>query len=362
MAGVGKTRLVHEVIVRLDGALHLVLYTNDGGDAENVARLLANDRNARCILVADECPVESRVNIGKTLKGHMDRVRAVCIDNSGERPIGGEGELCLEELAPASVEKVLAENFPLVPPDRRRAYAELSGGYIRFAADLCEHDAEVDGARAGLFQVLPLESIQRGLAQTGVEGARMIANQLQSPSVSAEGTPQIHPLTEYVLTTWGDDDIVFGRFAASTHNLQMYTGDIRIDTSTRGGEGPPFALTSDPGCAEMGGTRSGPGRGTSAPVGNSQRRTVSRIEPIVRVTDLGELRLCSAAASRFPANVRDPGCRIGSHPCRSVIYQAIVLDLAGREAQPFQGCLPTLLSGSESAQVIVVKGVPSECI
>jgi hypothetical protein len=105
---------------------------------------LANDRKTRCILVADECPILARVSIGKILKGHTDRVRVICIDNAGERPIGGEAELCLDQLAPRDVEQVLARNFPRVPPDRRRAYADLSGGYIRFAADLCEHDAEIE--------------------------------------------------------------------------------------------------------------------------------------------------------------------------------------------------------------------------
>jgi hypothetical protein len=144
VAGVGKTRLVHEVIASLGCAQDLVLYTTDGDDAENVARSLANDPKTRCILIADECPVAARVNIGKMLKGHTDRVRVVCIDNSGERPVGGEEELRLKELAPDSVDQVLAKNFPHVPADRRRAYAELSGGYIRFAADMCEHHAEIE--------------------------------------------------------------------------------------------------------------------------------------------------------------------------------------------------------------------------
>jgi len=143
MAGVGKTRLVHEAIVRRTGMQHLVLYTCDGEDAEKVARILANDRKTRCILVADECSIVSRVNIGNILRGDTDRVRVVCIDNSGERPIGGEEELCLRQLAANDVEKVLERNFPRVSIDRRRAYSDLSGGYIRFAADLCEHDAEM---------------------------------------------------------------------------------------------------------------------------------------------------------------------------------------------------------------------------
>ena len=38
---------------------------------------------------------------------------------------------------------VLEENFPEVPLDRRRAYAETSGGYVRAAADLCRDDANI---------------------------------------------------------------------------------------------------------------------------------------------------------------------------------------------------------------------------
>ena len=144
MAGVGKTRLVHEVVAKLQGSGHLVLYTNDGDDAKDVACALANDGKTRCILIADECTNEARVKIGTTLKGHTDRIRVVCIDNSGDRPLNGEEELNLKELSPSGVDQVLEQNFPLVPGDRRRAYAGLSGGYIRFAADLCEHDWEVD--------------------------------------------------------------------------------------------------------------------------------------------------------------------------------------------------------------------------
>lgn len=82
------------------------------------------------------------------------------------------------------------------------------------------------GARSGLFEMLPLDSVQRWLDKMGIEGARVIANHLQPPSLDGEGRPQIHPITEHVLANWGDDEAVFERFAASTHQLQMYSGDI----------------------------------------------------------------------------------------------------------------------------------------
>ncbi|MGH9722711.1 MAG: hypothetical protein ACRD8O_21080, partial [Bryobacteraceae bacterium] len=142
MAGVGKTRLVYEILSRLQGASGLVVYTLDGDDAQEVARYLANNPRTRGILVADECPVESRAGIIRILKGHTDRIRVVCIDNTGER-LGDTGELWLNQLPSALVETVLEKNFQWVPPDRRRTYAAQSGGYIRLAADMCEHDTAI---------------------------------------------------------------------------------------------------------------------------------------------------------------------------------------------------------------------------
>jgi hypothetical protein len=143
MAGVGKSRLVYEILAKMAGVGSLVFYTMDGDDAVAVARYLANDRRTRGVLIADECPVLSRAGITKVLRGHTDRVRVVCIDNSGERLAGSEAELWLEQLSSAVVEEVLERNFPLVPRERRHTYAEQSGGYIRLAADMCERDAEI---------------------------------------------------------------------------------------------------------------------------------------------------------------------------------------------------------------------------
>jgi hypothetical protein len=81
-------------------------------------------------------------------------------------------------------------------------------------------------ARGGLFQILPFEIVRGWLERTDLEGARAIANQLRPPSLDNEGRPQVSRLTEYVLERWGEDEVVYARFAASTHHLQMYVGDI----------------------------------------------------------------------------------------------------------------------------------------
>ena len=68
----------------------------------------------------------------------------------------------------------------------------------------------------------------------------MMANHLQPPSIDLEGNPQIHPLTSYILEKWGSDEAVFGRFAASTHHLQMYSGDIAAEHRREADRARPF--------------------------------------------------------------------------------------------------------------------------
>ena len=142
LAGVGKTRFVYEIVSRLGAAKTLVLYAMDGVDGETMARYLANHPRTRGILITDECSLNSREKIKNSLSGHRERVRAVCIDNSGDR-LGGVPELWLDKLPFAVVERILEENFPSVGPEQRRTYSKLAGGYVRLAADMCEHDPEI---------------------------------------------------------------------------------------------------------------------------------------------------------------------------------------------------------------------------
>jgi hypothetical protein len=58
--------------------------------------------------------------------------------------------------------------------------------------------------------------------------------------VDGQGKPQVPALTEYVLARWGDDDDVFGRFWASTHHLQMYSGDIAGEHKREADRGRAF--------------------------------------------------------------------------------------------------------------------------
>ncbi|PYR53375.1 MAG: hypothetical protein DMF95_04295 [Acidobacteria bacterium] len=152
-AGVGKTRLAYETLVRVPHGT-LLVYTLDPSAAVELAYQLANDAALRAILVSDECDVDARYRLNTILQGHRHRVRVVAIDNTGIRtPQSAAPEYWLRNVPENIVESVLARNYPAVPHDRRRAYASLAGGFITLAADLCRNDATL--AASGGVQNLP---------------------------------------------------------------------------------------------------------------------------------------------------------------------------------------------------------------
>ncbi len=78
----------------------------------------------------------------------------------------------------------------------------------------------------GLFHALPPEVVQEWLEKMGVEAARRLARHLPHPSLDELGNPYSAPLTEYVLTRFGDDERVRNEFHAGTHGGQVYMGDM----------------------------------------------------------------------------------------------------------------------------------------
>jgi hypothetical protein len=108
------------------------MYTRDEQIALTLSQQLACDSALpAAIVVADECNLEKRLMIEENLKGCRDRVRFICLSNSGERGPRGTGEIWLEEMPRVVVDKILSTNFPDVPSERRSAYIELAGGFIR---------------------------------------------------------------------------------------------------------------------------------------------------------------------------------------------------------------------------------------
>ncbi len=74
------------------------------------------------------------------------------------------------------------------------------------------------------FTTLPLDTVTRWLEREGVEAARRVARHLPGPSLDSEGNPILHPLTEFVLSGFEEDDRTFREFCAGVHSLQMYVG------------------------------------------------------------------------------------------------------------------------------------------
>jgi len=153
-AGVGKTRLAFEVVSAIPSADGLVIYTMDDAVLP-VANYLVNDGEARAILVADECEVETRLRLAKLLDGHRKRVRVIAIDNTLIRSSGPDPELALRKMPQGALEEILATNFPTIDDTRRRAYVSLSEGFPRLAADLCKWDPRIAAQGGNISAVVP---------------------------------------------------------------------------------------------------------------------------------------------------------------------------------------------------------------
>lgn len=144
-AGVGKTRFVLESLRQLGDACPLVIYTLDDNKAREAATYVANLPGARALLVVDESTPQLRFDLNARLRGVIDRVRVVCLDNTGvvQRHDAGLIQLLADDLT-ENTGAILTANFAdTVPADRRSQYARLSRGFVRLAADMCERDAEI---------------------------------------------------------------------------------------------------------------------------------------------------------------------------------------------------------------------------
>ena len=74
------------------------------------------------------------------------------------------------------------------------------------------------------YRALPLDAVKEWLAEVGIDAARALAPHLPWPRVE-EGAAFVHPLTEYVLGTYEDDNEVFAAFSRGVI-VRSYRGDI----------------------------------------------------------------------------------------------------------------------------------------
>jgi hypothetical protein len=202
-AGVGKTRLVFEAIRQMPGAQAIVVVTNDDRRAQEAAQWLVNAGQHTAILVADECSLQARFELDGLLRGHESRIRAIALDNTGEpQPLGAPG-IWIEKVAISTAEQILQENFPIVPPERRRAYADLSGGYIRLAADLCRRDGEMYLAGSLLPAIPTLQDYYRRRLTQGDQMVVEAISLVQRVGHSEDVAVQLDLLSELTGVTPG---------------------------------------------------------------------------------------------------------------------------------------------------------------
>lgn len=145
-SGVGKTRLVAETLNLIEAADALVLETDDGNEALRIASYLSQERHRHAILVVDECSPETLFDLQQRLRSFANSIRVIAIEHLDRVPIGVPENLgpWLAEPGTQTTLEILNQNFPSIHHERRRVYSNISEGFIRFAADLCNHDAEID--------------------------------------------------------------------------------------------------------------------------------------------------------------------------------------------------------------------------
>ena len=152
-AGVGKTRLVFETLAKSNAPSSLVVYAWDEQEAKKVATAVANTLGQTVILVADECSLETRIALDEHLRGHTDRIRVICLSNSGVKQ---SSDVWLDrDSIEETTHQILEQNFSDVPEDRRRQYTKISRGFVRLSADMCQHDTDLaSGNLSGLLRTI----------------------------------------------------------------------------------------------------------------------------------------------------------------------------------------------------------------
>lgn len=145
-AGVGKTRFVHNTLSAKKANSAYVVYTTDEKEALTCSSRFSADEECKALIVADECSVDTAVELKKRLSAHGRRLRAIVIHNNLQSERTAIGEIRLSRLQSDQVEEVIRQNYPAITSDRRRAFASLSGGFVRLAIDLCSQHAQIPDA------------------------------------------------------------------------------------------------------------------------------------------------------------------------------------------------------------------------
>jgi hypothetical protein len=141
-AGVGKTRCTCEALLHDSGHHAVVLYTDDEAKALEFAHVIASTNHLKAVLVADECSWRTRERLRPLVAACPDRLRVIAIDNSLQLG-GGAEEVRLTHITIDEVGEILLRNFAHLPAEQIHSCARVTGGFVRLAVYLCEHDAKI---------------------------------------------------------------------------------------------------------------------------------------------------------------------------------------------------------------------------
>ncbi len=136
-AGVGKTRLVHEVLQECPEARSLTLYAPDERVIYELACELASARGRSGILVVDGCDLSHQQRLRDVLAGCRNRVRAIALDHGRVVAPTGSDPMYLRKIPEGVVQEILLRNFSDCPEQQRALAVELAGGFVRLAVELC---------------------------------------------------------------------------------------------------------------------------------------------------------------------------------------------------------------------------------
>lgn len=140
--------------------------------------------------------------------------------------------LCPQTVISAATRAMIGDNFEL-REQAKNLVANLGSTYPDLVMDAIGHVvlSEETGwhffmSKYPVFTALPLSVVEGWMRKNGVAAARKVARHVPKPYLNADGSPGLHPLTEFLLREFEQDDRTFIEFCAGVHSLQMYMGDI----------------------------------------------------------------------------------------------------------------------------------------
>lgn len=140
LTGVGKTRFIFETL-NIEKLKDLVLYV-ESPDKLPKSRFneIAQDKNVSGIFIVDECPHDSFIDLAKEVEGIGGRIALISLDFDIDKVRDTRDEhFIISKLQDESVDRMIQNIAPGLPPTARRKIVEFSEGYPRTAIQVAQN-------------------------------------------------------------------------------------------------------------------------------------------------------------------------------------------------------------------------------